>query len=35
MSQQVKNTINILEEAGLTPGLTQWVKDTVLQQAAA
>ena len=29
----ITNLTSILEDMGLIPGLTQWVKDTVLQQA--
>ena len=35
MSQKVKNPASIREDVGLIPGLTQWTKDLVLQQAAA
>ena len=30
MAQRVKNLANILEDAGLIPGLVQWVEDLVL-----
>ena len=30
MAQRVKNPTSIREEAGLIPGLTQWVNDLVL-----
>ena len=30
MVQQVKNPASIHEDAGLIPGLTQWVKDLAL-----
>ena len=33
MPQWVKNLISIHEDASLTPGLPQWVKDPVLLQA--
>ena len=33
VAQQVKNPTNIHEDAGLTHGLAQWVKDLVLPQA--
>ena len=34
VAQQVKNPMSILEDVGSIPGLTQWVKDVVLPQAA-
>ena len=34
MSQWLTNPTKIYEEAGLTPGLAQWVKDPVLLRAA-
>ena len=33
MAQWIKNPASIHEEAGLIPGLPQWVKDLVLLQA--
>ena len=35
MAQQVKNPTSIHADAGLIPGLAQWVKDLVFPQAAA
>ena len=35
MAQWVKNPASLHEEAGLIPGLAQWVKDLVLPQGAA
>ena len=35
MVQRVKNLTRIHEDMDLIPGLTQWVKDLVLLQAAA
>ena len=34
VAQQVKNWTGIHEDVGLIPGLTQWVKDRALPQAA-
>ena len=34
-AQRVKNPTSIHENEGWIPGLTQWVKDTVLPQATA
>ena len=35
VAQWVKNQTSICEDVGLIPGLTQWVKDLGLPQAAA
>ena len=35
MAQQVRNPTSIHEDASLTPGLPQWVKDPASSQAAA
>ena len=35
MTQGLTNPISIHEDVGLIPGLTQWVKDKALLQAAA
>ena len=35
MAQEVKNPTSIHEDEGSIPGLTQWIKDLVLPQAAA
>ena len=35
VAQQVKNLTNIHKNVGSIPGLTQWVKDLALLQAAA
>ena len=35
VAQQVKNPTSIHEDAGLIPGLTHWIKDLALPQAAA
>ena len=34
VTQQVKNPSSIYEDVGWTPGLTRWVKDPALLQAA-
>ena len=35
MAQQVKGEISVHEDAGLIPGLTQWVKDPAWLPALA
>ena len=35
MAQQVKNQCSLREAAGSIPGLTRWLKDPALLQAAA
>ena len=34
VAQQVKNPTSIHKDAGLIPGLAQWIKDLALLQAA-
>ena len=34
MAQCVKNPTSLSEDEGLIPGLSQWIKDLVLQQAS-
>ena len=34
VAQKVKNPASIHEDSGLIPGLTQWIKDLELLQAA-
>ena len=34
MAQHIKNSASIHADASLLPGLTQWVKDLALPQAA-
>ena len=34
MAQPVENLTGVREDMGWTPGLTQWVKDLALPQAA-